>query len=274
MSNNTSKDSSSSAGGDVSSFSRLKSVRSKPQSFGGWKESVKKMCKLDDIQDLQEGHTLWKVRKKPLVLGGLTWHQRKLHLNFSDLCIHYDDKTVIDVANITEVRTGFSTDTLNDVEKKMKKDTKKIPVKIENADHCFSIIFDPRYSRHSLNLVAEDLQVAQLWVAVLTCIIQATKSVEMQREHECYLRSQFQAADKSNSSYLQLHEFGELLRQLNIDMTAKEINEIFDEVNTDRTEINGKQVIDEREFLAFYNSLMEREVLHVIFDQVRILKTF
>ena len=31
----------------------------------------------------------------------------------------------------------------------------------------------------------------------------------------------------------------------------------------------GKQVIDEKEFLAFYESLMEREVLHVIFDQVR-----
>ena len=75
------------------SFSRLKSVRSKPQSFGGWKESVKKICKMDDIKDLQEGHQLWKVRKKALV--GLTWHQRKLHLNFSDLCIHYEDKTVI-----------------------------------------------------------------------------------------------------------------------------------------------------------------------------------
>ena len=57
-------------------------------------------------------------------------------------------------------------------------------------------------------------------------------------------------------------------RQLNIDMTSKEINDIFDEVNTDPTEIDGKQVIDEREFLAFYHSLMEREVLHKIFDQV------
>lgn len=51
-------------------------------------------------------------------------------------------------------------------------------------------------------------------------------------------------------------------------MTSKEINDIFDEVNTDPTEIDGKQVIDEREFLAFYHSLMEREVLHKIFDQV------
>ena len=92
----------------------------------------------------------------------------------------------------------------------------------------------------------------------------------MQREHECYLRSQFQAADKTNNGYLLPHEFGELLRQLNIDMTAKEICDIFDEVNTDRTEIDGKQVIDEMEFLHFYNSLMEREVLHFIFDQVSI----
>ena len=90
----------------------------------------------------------------------------------------------------------------------------------------------------------------------------------MQREHECYLRSQFQAADKTSSGYLLPHEFGELLRQLNIDMTSKEINDVFDEVNTDVTEIDGKQVIDEKEFLDFYNSLMEREVLHVIFDQV------
>ena len=84
-----------------------------------------------------------------------------------------------------------------------------------------------------------------------------------------YLRSQFQAADKTSSGYLLPHEFGELLRQLNIDMTSKEIADVFDEVNTDLTEIEGKQVIDEKEFLAFYESLMEREVLHVIFDQVR-----
>ena len=54
-----------------------------------------------------------------------------------------------------------------------------------------------------------------------------------------YLRSQFQAADKTSSGYLLPHEFGELLRQLNIDMTSKEIADVFDEVNTDRTEIEG-----------------------------------
>ena len=57
--------------------------------------------------------------------------------------------------------------------------------------------------------------------------------------NEGYLRSQFQAADKTSSGYLLPHEFGELLRQLNIDMTSKEIADVFDEVNTDRTEIEG-----------------------------------
>ncbi len=51
-------------------------------------------------------------------------------------------------------------------------------------------------------------------------------------------------------------------------MTSGEITDVFDEVNTDRTEIDGKQVIDEKEFLDFYNSLMERDVVHAIFDQV------
>ena len=51
-------------------------------------------------------------------------------------------------------------------------------------------------------------------------------------------------------------------------MPSEEIAEVFDEVNTDQTEINGQQVIDEKEFLAFYNNLLEREVLHIIFEQV------
>ena len=57
-------------------------------------------------------------------------------------------------------------------------------------------------------------------------------------------------------------------------MTSGEIIDVFDEVNTDRTEIDGKQVIDEKEFLDFYNSLMEREVVRFIFNQVRAMLNF
>ncbi len=129
-------------------FSRLTSVRSKPTSFDGWKDNVRKMCKSEDMKLLEIGHKLWKVRKKPLV--GITWHQRKFYLNFTNLCIHCvdaggEDSKKIDVSNITEVRTGFSTDTFNEVEKKLKRD-KKLKISQLTADHCFSIIFDSRCS--------------------------------------------------------------------------------------------------------------------------------
>ena len=62
-----------------------------------------------------------------------------------DLCIYYNDHKKIDMGNITEIRTGFSTDTLNDIEKRLKK-AKKIKIGQCTEDHCFSIIFDPRYS--------------------------------------------------------------------------------------------------------------------------------
>ena len=50
------------------------------------------------------------------------------------------------MAHINEVRTGFSTDTFNNVEKKMKSD-KKLKISQLTADHCFSIIFDQRIGK-------------------------------------------------------------------------------------------------------------------------------
>ena len=49
------------------------------------------------------------------------------------------------MANITEVRSGYSTDTLNNIEKRLKQN-KKIKIAKLTGDHCFSIIFDPRFS--------------------------------------------------------------------------------------------------------------------------------
>ena len=50
------------------------------------------------------------------------------------------------MAHINEVRTGFSTDTFNNVEKKMKSD-KKLKISQLTADHCFSIVFDQRIGK-------------------------------------------------------------------------------------------------------------------------------
>lgn len=38
-------------------------------------------------------------------------------------------------------------------------------------------------------------------------------------------------------------------------------------MNTNRTEINGEQVIDEHEFLEFYHNFLERDELHDLFTK-------
>jgi len=62
-----------------------------------------------------------------------------------------------------------------------------------------------------------------------------------------------------------LDEFSALLHQLNIDISDGEIVKIFDEINTDRTAVDGEQVIDEQEFLEFYHNLLERQELVDLF---------
>ena len=39
-----------------------------------------------------------------------------------------------------------------------------------------------------------------------------------------------------------MNEFADLLQQLNVNFSQKEISRIFNDVNTDRTEVEGEQV--------------------------------
>jgi hypothetical protein len=59
------------------------------------------------------------------------------------------------------------------------------------ADHSFSIIFAPKHSRpRTLDLVSEDPVVCQTWFRTLNRILNATKSIEMQKDYELYLHDQ------------------------------------------------------------------------------------
>lgn len=264
-------------------LNRFRSVRSKPTSFSSWRDNVRSACfgSQSDIDALVKGTRLWKVRRKPL--QGLTCYQRKFRLDLEGLCLTYNSEASknmlwskkvsdgegycsIDLADICEVRTGFATDTFNEVEKKV--DSLKISGHLRQ-ENCFSIIFNPELNTKSLDLVAKDKRVCTNWVNALNRVINATKSIELQKEYELYLRNQFHAADDNDSGNLTVNEFAGLLQQLNIDLNAEQIRQIFDEVNTDRTpehgDTKGEQVIDEHEFLEFYHNVLDREELNVLF---------
>ena len=103
----------------------------------------------------------------------------------------------IDIADIAEVRKGYSTDAFNAVEKRLKKcensnSPKQNPSKV-SVDLCFSIIFDKRIRSKPLDLVADDIKTCDIWIKNIRNLVSATKTVETQKEHENFLRKQFQA---------------------------------------------------------------------------------
>ena len=90
--------------------------------------------------------------------------------------------------------------------------------------------------------MAKNSYTAHCWVRTLRRIVSAAKNIEIQREYEQQLKAQFAAADEDGNGTLTIREFAGLMQQLNIDLSEGEILQIFNEVNTDRTEIEGEQV--------------------------------
>ncbi|XP_023348144.1 1-phosphatidylinositol 4,5-bisphosphate phosphodiesterase delta-4 [Eurytemora carolleeae] len=175
----------------------------------------------------------------------------------------------MDMADIVEVRKGFSTDTFNQVERKMKK-TNNFS-KFLNPDHSFSIIFDHRNKKgipYTLDLICNSTEVRDTWVQVCDQLIESMKEVEYQKEYELYLRGIFTSADKSKNGYLFLDEFAMMLKQINIYLAPDEIEKVFAQANIDKFTVEGQQVLDEEEFLTFFHRLLERPELNNLFTEV------
>ena len=162
---------------------RFRSVRTKPTSFSGWRESVKEATasasNATDLDELMKGTKLWKIRRK--MCRGLVCYPRVFRLDMDSLCVVYStasqnggpqpqgphqpqpghnrDKAAIDVADIVEVRKGFATDTFNEVEKRLT--AFKISEFLQ-SENCFSIIFAPKLGIPSLDLVSRDKRYCNL----------------------------------------------------------------------------------------------------------------
>ena len=84
-----------------------------------------------------------------------------------------------------------------------------------------------QFLAQTLDLISEDIQVAEMWIQALSHIVQATKSVELQKEHENYLRSQFQAADVTKDGYLLLDEFAGIVYYIKLTNILKQFCKII-----------------------------------------------
>jgi len=261
-------------------------LRKKPKKLGEWRTIVAKSLasSVAALKELETGHYLWKVRRKKF--RGIQWYKRKFRIDYEKLYLHYlpaanpISKRLylvaptklfrFDLADVVEVRKGFSTDTFNEVQRLMKTSSKKN--KFLNPENCLSIIFDHRSkeseSGYTLDLVCGDEETRNKWFDAFDQLLESMKEVEYQKEYELYLRERFNAADISKNGYLFLNEFTLLLKQINIEMEEEEIIKVFNEANSDKTLVDGKHVLDETEFLKFFHKLLQRSDVSEIFEAV------
>jgi len=259
---------------------KRKRLIKKPKKLGEWRDTVAKSLEnaTHELPDIVNGCHMWKVRNEKIL--GIRFLRRKFHIDFEKLNIHYvpapeNDKLgmpnlciggffKLDMANIVEVRKGFSTDAFNEVQKNIKANSNYI--KIFLPDHSFSIVLDHRKKikgHYTLDLVCQDMKTRDGWVYVIEQLLEAMKEVEHQKEYELYLREKFNSADESKTGYLTLPEFSLLLKQINIFLEEEDIIKMFNEVDADNS-----SHINESEFLKFYHRVLVRPMLFDVFESI------
>ncbi|KAK7871352.1 hypothetical protein R5R35_006064 [Gryllus longicercus] len=222
------------------------------------------------LEILKKGTQLWKVR------SFTKWYRRTYYLDDKEgtvryepshkaPCVHSPLRIVVD--DIIDVRKGWKTDTFNKIEKKVERRRLKFPSQPSPVDErcCFSIIYSS--NKQSLDLVAPEPKIADMWVRGLRHIVTVLKGLHQEERFERWLEQQFHEADVDHNNGLNFEESLKLLKQLNVKMPRNSVKKLFDEANTVKHTRNGEQVLDADEFVSFYMKLMTRNDIKDIYTR-------
>ncbi|KAJ4448618.1 hypothetical protein ANN_00008 [Periplaneta americana] len=229
----------------------------------------------DVLETLKKGTLLWKVRSFS------NWYRRKYVLDDKNGCLRYEPshkapcinaENEIVVDDIVDVRKGWKTDIFNKIERAVQKKRTKASGRKAMIDEasCFSVIHGR--SKQTLDLVAPNPEVADLWVRGLRHLITVLHGLQQEERFErrvsgSWLKLQFQEADVDKNGSLNFEECIKLLKQLNVKLPKHTVRRLFDSANTNKNMRNGEQVLDSEEFVTFYMNLMSRSEVKELFTR-------
>ncbi|GFG35396.1 hypothetical protein Cfor_10126 [Coptotermes formosanus] len=236
-----------------------------PEAIGSRSKTVE-----DVLETLKKGTVLWKVRSIS------KWYRRKYFLDQKNGTLRYEPShkapcysinTEIVVDDIVDVRKGWKTDTFNKIERRVSKKRIGAPGQKPTLDEsvCFSVVHGR--SKHSLDLVAPNAEVANLWVRGLRHLVTVLHGMKQGERFERWLKQQFQEADVDKNGSLNFEECLKLLKQLNVKLPKPTVKRIFDSANTNKNMRDGEQVLDADEFVMFYMNLMSRSEVRELFEK-------
>lgn len=223
----------------------------------------------EDVKILQEGMKLNVLKDSKLK----TW---RYWISKCTSLLHFtedEDKTSfrhqLNVADISEVRSGCRTDDLNEVQEVLRSSDAQANKAFEAK--CFSIHAGVEGEIiHSVIALSEED--ASRWVKGLRKLIERCELAKHQSrcDPRYWLKFIFREADTRNVGFLNLAQCKALLQQrLNVVMDDQKIKQFYAAANVHPHKHEGREdVLDEEEFFRFFQMISHRPALDSLFEEL------
>ncbi|XP_054979152.1 1-phosphatidylinositol 4,5-bisphosphate phosphodiesterase delta-4 [Sorex araneus] len=200
----------------------------------------------EDLVRMQKGTMMCKVRSKnwrrqrffKLHEDGMTvWHSRQ---------VGSSAKLSFSISDVETVRPGVESELLRSLED-------------ESAlRQGFTVVFHGR--RENLDLVANSVEEAHVWMEGLRLLIDFVKNMDQQERQDQWLSDLFQRGDRNQDGRMSFQETRRLLHLMNIDMDEEYAFQLFQDADTSES-----GTLEGEEFVQFYKVLTKRVEVRELF---------
>ncbi|KHN83803.1 1-phosphatidylinositol 4,5-bisphosphate phosphodiesterase delta-3-A [Toxocara canis] len=166
----------------------------------------------------------------------------------------------VEIHELFEVRTGFSTDNLHYAA------TKRSFREVASEAVCFSVIFTRKAFLHkSVDFVADSSKICNTFFVALEYLINTKKKERLFFDEKRWIVEKFREADTDKSGKLCFRELWKLLKELNLGLNEHYAKALFMDADTNKTLAgSGDNLLDEDEFANFFTRLTKRTDLEEI----------
>ncbi|CAO2624986.1 1-phosphatidylinositol 4,5-bisphosphate phosphodiesterase delta-4 [Lemmus lemmus] len=200
-----------------------------------------------DLLLMQEGMMMRKVRTKfwkklrffRLQNDGMTvWHARQ-----ADGIA----KPTFSISDVETIRKGHDSELLRYLEE-------EFPL-----EQGFTIVFHGR--RRNLDLVANSVEEAQIWMRGLQLLVDLVASMDYQEQLDQWVSEWFQRGDKNQDGRMTFSEAQRLLLLMNVEMDQEYALSLFQTAN-----VSQSDTLEGEEFIQFYKALTKRTEVEQLFE--------
>ncbi|XP_045711867.1 1-phosphatidylinositol 4,5-bisphosphate phosphodiesterase delta-4 isoform X2 [Phyllostomus hastatus] len=201
----------------------------------------------DDVLQMQKGTLMRKVRSKSwkklryfrLQEDGMTvWHARQAGGRA---------KASFSISDVETVRKGHESELLRSL-------AEEFPL-----EQGFTIVFHGR--RANLDLVANSVEEAQIWMQGLQLLVDFVTSMDQQERLDQWLSDWFQRGDKNQDGRMSFPEVQRLLHLMNVEMEPEYAFQLFQAADASQSD-----TLEGEEFIEFYKALTKRVEVHELFE--------